>query len=78
MCIKKSIVVNINARKMYTIFQRMDSCKYSIEIFIVPLKERIPATSFFETDMQLLKELLIKWITTSSPVKVWQYPSKYG
>ena len=56
----------------------MDSCKYSIEIFIVPLKERIPATSFFETDMQLLKELLIKWITTSSPVKVWQYPSKYG
>ena len=63
---------------MYTIFQRMDSCKYSIEIFIVPLEERIPATSFFETDMQLLKELLIKWITTSSPVKVWQYPSKYG
>ena len=38
------MTANVNVRKIYLTVERMDGCKSSIEIVIVPLKERMVAT----------------------------------
>ena len=44
---KKSIAASFNVRKVYSIMERIDGCKSSIETNIVPLKEGIARTNFF-------------------------------
>ena len=36
-----------NVRKIYSTVERMDGCEYSLEIIIVPLKERKAEINFF-------------------------------
>ena len=38
------MAANVNVRKIYLTVERMDGCQSSIEIVIVPLKERMAAT----------------------------------
>ena len=35
------MAANFNVRKVYSVVERMDGCKYSIEIILVTLKELI-------------------------------------
>ena len=44
---KKLIAASFNVRKVYSIMERIDGCKSSIETIIVPLKEGIARTDFF-------------------------------
>ena len=55
---------------MYSTIERMDGCKYSVEIIIATLKERMSKFFFFEINILLLKELLKQRTTASSPVKI--------
>ena len=49
----------------------------SIEMIIVPLKERIAGIDFFlEINILLLKELLKQWMTAGSSVKINAVPMK--
>ena len=48
----------------------MDGCQYSLEIIIVPQKERTVETNFLEINMLLLKRLLKQWMTARFPVKI--------
>ena len=48
----------------------MDGCEYSIETIIVPLKERIAETFFWEITILLPRELLKQRMTASSLVKI--------
>ena len=41
------MAASFNNRKMYSIVERMDGCKYFIEIIIITLKERIAGANFF-------------------------------
>ena len=41
------MAANFNVRKIRHTVQRMHGCEYSIEIIIVPLKDRITETNFF-------------------------------
>ena len=66
---------NFNVRKMYSDFERIDGCECSIEITIVPLKERKARTSpFLEINILLLTaeriSVLKQWMSASSPVKI--------
>ena len=38
---------NFNVRKTYSTIERMDICKSSIKLVLVPPKERITRTNFF-------------------------------
>ena len=54
---KKWMDENFNVRKMYITIERMDGCEYSIEIFIIPLKECIAGINLFlEINILLLKK----------------------
>ena len=56
---------------MYSTVGKMDGCESSIEMIVVPLKERIAVIDFFlETNILLLKELLKQWMTAASSVKI--------
>ena len=48
---------NVNVRKIYSTIERMNGWKSSIEIIIIPLKERM-ATAFLEIKIPLRRELL--------------------
>ena len=55
----------------------MEDCDYTIEIIIVPLKERIAETNFFfKINIPLLKELVKRWVTAITPVKINTVPFK--
>ena len=41
------MAANSNVRKIYNSVERMDGCKSSSEIIVVPLKERITSTNVF-------------------------------
>ena len=41
------MAASFNVRKMYSTVERIDECEYSLEIIIVPLKERINEMNFF-------------------------------
>ena len=41
------MTANFNVRKIYSAVEGMNGCEYSLEIIIVPLKERITETNFF-------------------------------
>ena len=41
------MAASFNVRKMYSTVKRMDDCEYSLEIIIVPIKERITEINFF-------------------------------
>ena len=41
------MVANFNVRTIFSLIERMDGFEDSIEIVIVPLKERIAGTNFF-------------------------------
>ena len=65
------MATNFNIRKMYSTVGKMDGCESSIEMIVVPLKERIAVIDFFlETNILLLKELLKQWMTAASSVKI--------
>ena len=41
------MTAGFNVRKMYNALERMDGCEYSIELIMVPLKERIAESNLF-------------------------------
>ena len=41
------MAANFSIRKMYSTGEKLDGCDYSIEIIIVPLKERVAGTNFY-------------------------------
>ena len=50
----------------------MDDFEYSLEIIIVPLKERIAENNFFFGNKHTIAEKIVlkQWITARSPVKI--------
>ena len=44
---QKRMTADFNVRKIHSDAERMDDCEHSLEIIIVPLKERIAETNFF-------------------------------
>ena len=65
------MTASFNRRKLYNTFERIDVCQHSLEIIIVPLKERFTETKFFlEINILLLKKLLKQWMTARSLVKI--------
>ena len=64
------MTASFNRRKLYNTVERIDVCQHSLEIIIVPLKERFTETKFFlEINILLLKKLLKQWMTARSLVK---------
>ena len=64
------MTASFNRRKLYNTFERIDVCQHSLEIIIVPLKERFTETKLFlEKNILLLKKLLKQWMTARSLVK---------
>ena len=57
--------------KFYSTVEKMDDFEYSLEIIIVPLKERIAETNFFFWKHTIAEKIVLKqWITARSPVKI--------
>ena len=46
-CVGKTRWLQISVRKMYSTFERVDGCEYSIEAIIKALKERRAGTNIF-------------------------------
>ena len=62
------MTANFNIKKIYNAVEGIDGYEYSLEIIIVPLKERMTETNFFtQINILLLKETNN---TTRSPVSV--------
>ena len=51
------MTANFNIKKIYNAVEGIDGYEYSLEIIIVPLKERMTETNFFtQINILLLKE----------------------
>ena len=62
------MTANFNIKKIYNAVEGIDGYEYSLEIIIVPLKERMTETNFFtQINILLLKETNN---TARSPVSV--------
>ena len=44
---QNGMTANFNVRVMHSLVEEMGGCEFSIQIFIVPLKERIAGINFF-------------------------------
>ena len=66
------MTADFNVRKIHSDAERMDVCEHSLEIIIVPLKERIAETNFFFGNKHTIAEKIVlkQWITARSPVKI--------
>ena len=62
------MTANFNIKKIYNAVEGIDGYEYSLEIIIVPLKERMTETNFFtQINILLLKETSY---TARTPVSV--------
>ena len=65
------MTATFNIRKKYSTVERIDVYEHSIEIIIVPLKERATETNLFlEINILLMKKVLKQWMTARSLVKI--------
>ena len=65
------MTANFNIRKICSTVERIDVYEHSLEIIIVPLKERITETNLFlGINILLLKKVLKQWMTARSLVKI--------